>query len=491
MSAAMRCGLLSDGAVARPSRRVRSVVFDTAASDLGKQNILLRGYEMHGASFVELSWSRPVAGGARSSIGLRVPSLDIGRMLGFSEHLRQTVADRPLEARCVAETERRERLLDLAGARIAVSFDDGFVEARGERTLFHEIELRLVDGPERKLWLLAAQIARDVPARLLPINEVERALARLTGREIGPVKAPRATLDAGASLDEAIVGSLGSCLDQFIANWPTLLDSRQPEEAIHQMRVALRRLRAGIGLLRHAVASDALEDATTRARAIAATLGEARNFDVLCEMMTDGPLASADSEPRFYAMLDVAERRRALAHEQVGALLCAPETSAFVLDLRAALAARDWRPSARAPASLDPHAFGSARDFALFSLERLHRKAMKKSRDLAGLTPEKRHQARIAFKKIRYAAEFFETLFDVRARARRYLRGLSAVQDALGAANDLSVASELLRALGDRNDAIAPACAYAVGWCAHAREGDYTDWKAIDKRLKKLEPFWR
>lgn len=501
----MRCDALSIGAVSRPPRRIRSIIFDTAADDLGKKNIVLRGYEMHGASFVELTWTRRVASkGERGSIELRVPTLDLGsKLLAYSENLRRSLEDRPLEARCVAETERHERLLELGDARIAVVFDDGFVEFCGQRSPFHEIELRLLDGAAPKLWRLAADLSRRLPLRCLAMSEMEFALSRIAGREVPTVKARRPTLPADASLDDAIFAMIGSCVDQFVANWPALTRSHDPEESIHQMRVALRRLRAGVGLLEQGVSSPGLEDAGARAKAIAAALGEARNFDILQDMLSSGPLAGMNGEPSFYALLDAVECRRVSAHEAVQALVAAPETTQFVLDLRATLAARDWTSlfsnAARERAdghkramTLDAHADGSARDFAVFSLDRLHRKVMKKGKELASQTPEQRHKVRIALKKARYAAEFFETLFDARSEARKYLRRSAAIQDALGAFNDMAVAEQLLRQVGDESkERVTPASSFAVGWCAHAQNGMTADWKKAEKSLKKLKPFWR
>jgi len=51
------------------------------------------------------------------------------------------------------------------------------------------------------------------------------------------------------------------------------------------------------------------------------------------------------------------------------------------------------------------------------------------------LSPERRHEARIALKKARYGAEFFESLFSGKD-ARAYLRDLAMIQDQLGDEND-------------------------------------------------------
>lgn len=497
MAEALACDALSAGAVSRPARRIRSILFDTAASDLAKKDIVLRGYELHGASFLELTWTRPVHPGLeRGSVELRVPKLNFGAdLLGSSDDLRRSVEGRPLEARCVAETERRERLLDLEDARLAVVFDDGFVEFCGERAPFHEIELRLVNGSAARLWRFAADLSRRLPIRRLPMGETEIALARMAGRDIPTVKARRSTLAADASLDDAIVAIIGSCLDQFEANWPALTRSNDPEESIHQMRVALRRLRAAAGLVRRGVRSPALEAGCARAKSIAAALGAARNWDVLRDMLTEVSFAPMSAEPSFYALLDAVECRRAGAHDAVRTLIAARETTQFVLDLRAALAARDWAGAgsdAPEAVTLDTRATHSAREFAVLSLDRLHRKTMKKGRKLASVTPEKRHEARIALKKSRYAAEFFETMFDARRDARKYLRRCAAVQDALGAFNDIAMAAHLLREIDDElGERVSPASSFVAGWYAHAQDGMAADWKDAERCLRKLKPFWR
>lgn len=496
MVEALASDALSAGAVSRPPRRIRSVFFDTAARDLGKKKIVLRGYELHGARFLELSWTRARSGGERQSIELRVPGPDFGAdILSSSPELRRSIGGQTLAARCVAETERRERLLHLADGCISVVFDDGFVECSGERISFHEIELRLSSGSPALLSSFAAELARLLPLRRLPLGETEIALARMAGRDIATVKAQDPTLEADASLDDAIVAIIGSCLDQFEANWPALTHSQDPEESIHQMRVALRRLRAGVSLIRRGVRSEALEAAGARAKAIAATLGEARNLDVFREMLADESFASMEEEPSFYALLDALECRRASAHDAVRRLIASRETTQFVLDLRAALAARDWSAvEGETPesAGLDTSAAHTARDFAVASLDRLHRKAMKKSRKLASLTPEKRHEARIALKKLRYAAEFFETLFDERREARKYQRRCASVQDSLGASNDLAMAERLLREIDDGLAKGAwPASSFVAGWYAHAQDAESSDWKRAEKCLGKLKPFWR
>jgi CHAD domain-containing protein len=121
------------------------------------------------------------------------------------------------------------------------------------------------------------------------------------------------------------------------------------------------------------------------------------------------------------------------------------------------------------------------------SLDRLHRRAMKKGRRLASLSADQRHRARIALKKCRYAAEFFASLFNSGARA--YVRRAASIQDRLGASNDFEMAERLLQDLGGAAQR-GSAWQLASRLLAQNRDEE-NDWKAAEKELRKLKPFWK
>ena len=78
-------------------------------------------------------------------------------------------------------------------------------------------------------------------------------------------------------------------------------------------------------------------------------------------------------------------------------------------------------------------------EFAAALLDRRMRKAHKDSAKLQDMTAAERHKFRIRMKKLRYAAEFVESLFPNK-RGRKALTRLSKhakkIQDALGSLND-------------------------------------------------------
>jgi CHAD domain-containing protein len=295
-------------------------------------------------------------------------------------------------------------------------------------------------------------------------------------------KARPVKLLATDTVEDAAVCVFSAALDHFEANLPLFL-SRQPPESVHQMRVALRRLRAAIGTFRGALSGPTLDAARDSARSLASTLGKARNWDVFQDMLAEAPAEALRDDPSYRALLDAVELRRDEAYRSACEAVGGAQVPAFIADFREALAKRDW---AAQPGVRDA---GSARDFARAALSRLRKRVLKKARGLAELAPEQRHQVRIAIKKARYGAEFFESLFS-KEDAEAFSTALAELQDGLGGYNDMKTADTLLHEIDARSGAPLRASGFVRGWFAHAAQEGVAHARRSEKRLKKLEPFW-
>lgn len=297
------------------------------------------------------------------------------------------------------------------------------------------------------------------------------------------IKAKPVELSQDDTLEGAAAAIFSASLEHFLANVPLLQASSAPE-SVHQMRVALRRLRAAISLLRPTLAGPALETAAERAKALASILGAARDWDVFGAALNAGPREAIGDDPSFHALTDALETLREKAYRAAHDAVSSGETSRFVGDLRLAIERRDWE---AAPEMREP---GSARAFAVHALTRLRNRLLKKSKGLATLSAEERHRVRIALKKARYGADFFESLFDDRKAARAYLRALGDMQDQLGVFNDMEVANGLLDQIDAQTPEAARASSFIRGWFAHASSLAVAHAEKSEKRLKKLAPFW-
>jgi len=67
------------------------------------------------------------------------------------------------------------------------------------------------------------------------------------------------------------------------------------------------------------------------------------------------------------------------------------------------------------------------------------------------MNAERRHELRIAFKKLRYALEFFAPILQ-RKRLTAYQASLSSIQDLLGTLNDQVTASRLIKEVHPKNE---------------------------------------
>jgi CHAD domain-containing protein len=176
--------------------------------------------------------------------------------------------------------------------------------------------------------------------------------------------------------------------------------------------------------------------------------------------------------------------RRRQARSQAQAAVASPRFIRLVLSAAALAAA----PAADAGNSAaDAGKLGrSARDVARPLLKRRHRDLLALGTDLAQAAPEVRHAARLAAKKLRYATEFFASLYP-KKRTRNYRKALAALQEELGAWNDAAVAARLA---GDLAGPQSPAAAAFGGWAAARGVERAGALAAAWSGFTKARPFW-
>lgn len=338
-------------------------------------------------------------------------------------------------------------------------------------------------GPAEAVFALARALADDLP--LLPatasLAELGRALAAQEpprARRAGPALLGQA-VDAGGAVASAI-GHLGLAM---LHQRDGALAGTRPEP-VHQMRVSLRRLRAILRLFRDCTGAPALLRLEAELKALAGRLGPARDWDVFLAGIGADVAAAAGEDARLAPLLREAHAAREAAYSALRAALEEPEFRLLALDLAEAAARPEaWR--ATAPAAATPLAgFGAA------LLERRWRKLKKRGRKMEALDLAAFHALRIEAKRLRYAAELFAPLWPGKA-ARRFLRRLAALQEAMGLANDAEVARGLVAGLRSAPPGRSWAGGLFDGWClarvAAARRESRGCWTEVEDG----RPFWR
>ena len=350
-----------------------------------------------------------------------------------------------------------------------------------------EVELELKSGAPSALYDVALKLLHVAPLRLERRSKAERGflLAAHQPRVAKAVHATAIDLHAGLTGD-AVLRRIGrASLDHLLRNEEAVLAG--DAEGIHQMRVAVRRLRAILSAFAPLLPRDQRRWASGELRWLADALGEARNLDVFAIALLQPARAALPVASEFARLARATERQRRAAHAGVVKAISSTHFTKTLLALLRWLDGEDWQFAG------DETLRQPIETIAPALLDRCRKQAAKQARDFAVQTPRKRHRLRIALKKLRYAAELLGGLYDA-AETRHFIQRLKRLQDDLGDANDVQVAHDIVASLappGRRSTGVAHAGRRVLDW--HKRRIAKNE-RQLRQHLTELlaaEPFWR
>ncbi|MBS1228699.1 MAG: adenylate cyclase [Proteobacteria bacterium] len=338
--------------------------------------------------------------------------------------------------------------LSHTGALIEIALDRGKISASGQPAqALCELELELLEGASPDpLFDLAIALAADLQLHPEIASKAERGYALADGAAADPLKAPPSQVTRAQSPVEAFRAIALSCLAQLQGNEAGAVAGGNPE-FVHQARVAIRRLRSAFNLFAPVLNPAFVAVYSPRWRKLAAGLGSARDWDVfLTETLS--PLEEAFPGDADLALLRArGEATKAKAQASAAEALKQKDYSQLLLAFSAALF-RVEAPTIAAEGG------SSDLNLARFARRRLGKRAQMIER-LAGehgkMNAERRHELRIAFKKLRYALEFFAPLLPGK-RLAKYQASLATIQDLLGTLNDQVTASRLIKEMHPKGD---------------------------------------
>jgi triphosphatase len=377
------------------------------------------------------------------------------------------------------------------GSAVAVAIDEGeIVGPDGSALSVAEVELK--DGETPALFDIALALNAVAPVRLETRSKAQRGYALVAGETPTAVHAAPVRLSSDDTVEQAIETITRHCLDHLVANEELMLQANDPV-ALHQMRVALRRMRSVFSLFRPWLPPRQYEFFAAEAKWLAQSLASARDCDVfIAELLV--PIREAFAGDASTAALEEAARaRRAAGYRLASEAVRSSRYTTFLLKLGRWLEAKGWREqpvSERSVTLLAP-----IRALASRMLSKRHKRARGNGARIAALSSEARHELRIALKKLRYAMEFFGSLFD-RSEVDRCLKRVTKLQTTLGHLNDVATASVIVsqlerQSVGETKLPWAAAAGKLVGWHARGtRELEpqlIADWRIF----AAMKPFWR
>jgi CHAD domain-containing protein len=243
-------------------------------------------------------------------------------------------------------------------------------------------------------------------------------------------------LDAGITAGQAMVRIYQHLLTAVIRNVPGVLEDLDTE-FLHDFRVAIRRIRSGLSLVKNVLPPAIVNSFKNDISQLGSITGPTRDLDVY--LLKQGnylarlPATLQPGLATFFAGLVV---QRQVEHKKMVRALRSKKSRAILNTWKRYFASNN-----RGTGSADGMAAG---ELAGQIILRRFKRVMRDGKALDAATPDPEiHRLRIQCKKLRYAIEFFGSLYPAE-KIQQVVRQLKKLQDILGTFNDLSVQQQMV-----------------------------------------------
>ena len=352
------------------------------------------------------------------------------------------------------------------------------MDGRRVASRFRELEVEL--DPQAEDDLSERLIDRLTQAGAGPLDNVPKLVRALGPRAASPPDVEVAEVDEDATVAEVVRRELATSVVRLLRHDAGVRLGQDPE-AVHQARVATRRVRSALRTFRDVLDPEWGGSLRGRLKQVAGGLGAVRDTEVLRDRLRSGGRSLPEGDRKgLEELLTRLESTRDEARERLLAAIREPSYVALLDELvEAAREPRVLEEAAGAPAASE---LASALERPWKHLEHAVEGAGEDASD-ASL-----HAVRIRAKRARYAAEAVSPVFGKRAEA--FADAAADLQDVLGDHQDSVVARAWLRAAAqDGADAFVAGelAAIEAQAAAEARAAWPKAWKALSrKRLR----FW-
>ncbi len=359
----------------------------------------------------------------------------------------------------MVRSERRTWSRSAQGVDVEFALDRGEIVAGGNKAELCELEIELKHGAPRDLFDIARALSESAWLRPTTFTKDERGYRLLDETWGKPARAKPAPLTPRMTPRTAFRTIALSCVQHFLLN-ELVVRRAINAEAIHQARIALRRLRSAMSLFAPILSDGQTEAIKADLKWLSDSFGKVRDLDVF-EARVLAPREQALS----LGLAELADYMGQLKQQRYRALvadLSSPRWRAGLLRLLEWVEAGEW-------ALRGEEAAETAVAFATRRINKKRRDMVRESSNLRKLDDEALHDLRKTGKRLRYATEFFAPLARrkaERARIKALLTGLEALQSTLGRQHDLVYSADMLTEVAANAETGNPKLMFAAGHLA-------------------------
>lgn len=490
-------------AAARDGKRthMHAVYYDTPALTLYERGACLRVRD-EGGRFVQTVKS---AGRRAGTMDREERKVEVPGFEPHPEWLDTVSAVADLEGDQCADlrpvfTTKYDRLVNLLtyedsdgrSSLIEIACDRGIVTSEGGEAPILEIELELLQGDPGALYGLALELHQLYPLHVETRSKSDRGYGLISGAPPPWRTSEKPSLPMDISIGDAIATVFRTGFSNWLINEAAAVDGTDPE-GVHQMRVALRRLRSALVVFGRFLPGEQAKWLKAECRWLAGCLGPSRDLDVFLAEILDPVVMANPGDRGLLGIHHRAEAARTHAYETLRHAINSPRYGRFVLDFGRWLERNAWRDQiSKKDAKRLEHPLKRR---AAKLLSRQYRDVMTLGEHVVSGTDEQRHDLRIAIKKLRYSIDYMPA--DKSDKRRRPFRqSLSRLQDDLGVMNDIAVTEERLESLtaggadGDVGPDMIRAAGQVLGWWGGLGQQRKADLGAAWEEFQSREPFW-
>lgn len=471
------------------TRKLVSIYYDTPDLRLLDAAVSLRVRSMSGG------WFQAVKSAGHSLGGLH-QRLEWEDLLSQGEpnfdkitepHLAEIFADPTLRAALkpifITDVSRTEWQLEYEdGSQIEVALDLGKLQVGKEKTPIQEVELELKQGKAIHLFELALALQADIPLQIENISKAQHGYAYYRPSPPAISTALTPDLDTKNTPKQAGLIIIQECLRHLQNNQDMVLHGTD-SEGVHQMHVAIRRLRSAFNFFKFN--STALGEELDW---ISLVLGTARDWDVLLNETLPSAFHQIAPNESHFVLQEHVLAAQMRAHEALRQDLLSQRYQRLLLSLGA------WLETENTAWGKSPTTKKISR-FALSGLNKSYKKLWGTGKTLHDLSARQQHKVRINAKNLRYALEFFlQVLIDKNSSIplHEFLNKLTTLQKALGLYNDITITNKLTTMLATQSsdanlsEAIQTLNQWNQSRCVKANKLVRRSWRAF----RQANPGW-